>query len=156
METTEARLIPHLTVSDAAAAIDFYKKAFNAVEVARHIAPDGKRIMHARVELFGSALMLNDDFCDYTGGKSNTPEALSGSPVTLHLQVDDARRVWDLAVAAGAKVVMPLQEQFWGDIYGMFIDPFGHKWSVGETVKKLSETQIQEGAKQAFGHAPRA
>jgi PhnB protein len=156
METTEARLIPHLTVSDAAAAIDFYKKAFNAVEVARHIAPDGKRIMHARLELFDSASMLNDDFCDYTGGKSNTPEALSGSPVTLHLQVDDARRVWDLAVAAGAKVVMPLQEQFWGDIYGMFIDPFGHKWSVGQTVKKLSETQIQEGAKQAFGDAPRA
>jgi PhnB protein len=150
MEAMHESLIPHLTVSNAAAAIDFYKEAFGAVEVARHPAPDGKRLMHARVDILNSALMLNDDFPEYSGGKSSTPEALGGSPVTLHLQVNDARKVWDAAVAAGATVAMPLQEQFWGDLYGVVMDPFGHKWSIGQAVKKLSSTEIEEGAKAAF------
>lgn len=143
-------LIPHLTVDDGAAAIEFYKNAFGAVEIARHLAPDGKRLMHARMDVFGSPLMLNDDFPEYSGGKSRTPTGLGGSPVTLHLQVEDAQKVWDRAVAAGAKVTMPLKEQFWGDIYGQFLDPFGHTWSVGQMVKKLSEAEIEEGAKAVF------
>jgi len=153
MEAMREGLMPHITVSDAAAAIDFYKKAFDAIEVACHLAPDGKRIMHARLDLFDSVLMLNDDFPEYCGGKSNTPQALTGSPVTLHLQVNDARKVWDSAVAAGANVMMPLQEQFWGDLYGVFTDPFGHRWSIGQRVKQLSDSEIQEGAKEAFQHA---
>ncbi|HEX3437842.1 MAG TPA: VOC family protein [Pseudacidobacterium sp.] len=151
MEAVHEGLAPHLTVSNAAAAIDFYKKAFNAVEVARHLAPDGKRVMHARLDLFNSVLMLNDDFPEYNNGKANTPEALGGSPITLHLQVNDARKVWDEALAAGGTVAMPLQEQFWGDLYGLFVDPFGHKWSVGQQVKTMSSEELKEGAKAAFG-----
>jgi PhnB protein len=150
MEGTHVGLLPHLTVDGAAAAIEFYKKAFDAVEVSRSLAPDGERIMHARLDLVGGAFMLNDDFPEYNDGKSSTPLAFGGSPITLHLQVEDAQKVWDNAVAAGAKVRMSLKEQFWGDIYGQIVDPFGHIWSIGQNVKKLSEAEIEEGAKAVF------
>ena len=143
-------LSPHIFVSNAAAAIDFYKKAFNAEELTRHLAPDGKRIMHAALLLNGTTLMLCDDFPEYCGGKSSTPEALGGSPVVLHLQVKAADPVFERAVAAGATVRMPLADQFWGDRYGQITDPFGHTWSIGSQVKKLTEEQIREASKAAF------
>ena len=143
-------LSPHIFVSNAAAAIDFYKKAFNAEELTRHLAPDGKRIMHAALLLNGTTLMLCDDFPEYCGGKSSTPEALGGSPVVLHLQVKEADPVFEQAVAAGATVRMPLADQFWGDRYGQITDPFGHTWSIGAQVKKLTEEQIREASKAAF------
>ena len=148
-ERAVSPLSPHLFVSNAAAAIDFYKRAFNAKELTRHAAPDGKRIMHASLLINGMTLMLSDDFPEYSG-KSSTPEALGGSPVILHLQVNEADPLFDQAVAAGATVTMPLQDQFWGDRYGQLKDPFGHKWSIGASVRKLSEQEIQEGAKAAF------
>jgi PhnB protein len=143
-------LIPHLVVSDANAAIDFYKKAFGAQEIMRHLAPDGKKIMHASLEVLGSRLMLNDDFPEFCGGKSSTPQALGGTPVTLHLHVSDARAVWDKAVAAGATINMPLKDQFWGDRYGVISDPFGHKWSIGQTISKPSAEEVAKAAEEAF------
>jgi len=143
-------LAPHLVVSDGNAAIEFYKKAFGATETVRHIAPDGKRIMHAGLEVLGSRLMLNDDFPEYCGGKDSTPQALGGTPVTLHLQVDDARATFDQAVAAGATINMPLSDMFWGDRYGVLSDPFGHKWSIGQTISKPSPEEIAKGAEEAF------
>src|SRR5438309_6907148 len=119
-------LSPHLFVSNAAAAIDFYKQAFEADELERHSEPDGKRIMHASLLINGATLMLSDDFPEFRGGKSSTPEALGGSPVVLHLQVRDADSAFNKAVAAGARVTMPLADQFWGDRYGQVTDPFGH------------------------------
>jgi PhnB protein len=142
-------LTPYLTVSDAAAAIDFYKKAFGAEELARHSAPDGKRLMHAHLKVLGMDLMLSDDFPEHMG-RSRTPEAFGGSPVTLHLHTDDVNTLWANAVAAGAKVTMPLQDQFWGDRYGQFTDPFGHTWSAGQTIKKVSPEELAAGAKAAF------
>jgi PhnB protein len=142
-------LTPYLTVSNAAAAIDFYKKAFGAEEVARHQAPDGKRLMHASLKVLGMDLMLSDDFPEHMG-RSRTPEAFGGSPVTLHLQTDDVNSLWEKAVAAGAKVTMPLADQFWGDRYGQFTDPFGHSWSAGQTIKKMTEEEVMAGAKAAF------
>ena len=142
-------MTPYLTVSNAAAAIDFYKKAFGAEEVARHAAPDGKRLMHAHLKVLGTDLMLSDDFPEHMGS-SRTPEAFDGSPVTLHLHTDDVNTLWANAVAAGAKVTMPLQDQFWGDRYGQFIDPFGHSWSAGQTIKQVSEEELVAGAKAAF------
>jgi PhnB protein len=142
-------LTPYLTVSNAAAAIDFYKKAFGAEEVARHQAPDGKRLMHAHLKVLGMDLMLSDDFPEHMG-RSRTPEAFGGSPVTLHLHTDDVNSLWEKAVAAGAKVTMPLADQFWGDRYGQFTDPFGHSWSAGQTIKKVSEEELVAGAKAAF------
>jgi PhnB protein len=142
-------LTPYLTVSDAAAAIDFYKKAFGAEEVARHLAPDGKRLMHAHLKVLGMDLMLSDDFPEHMG-RSRTPEAFGGSPVTLHLQTDDVDSLWANALAAGAKVMMPLKDQFWGDRYGQFTDPFGHSWSAGQTIKTVSAEELEEAAKAAF------
>src|SRR6266851_608000 len=82
-ERTFPPLSPHLIVSDAAAAIDFYKKAFGAIELTRHLAPDGKRIMHASVLINGATVMLNDEFPEYSGGKRSAPDALGGTPVVL-------------------------------------------------------------------------
>ena len=143
-------LSPHLFVSNATAAIDFYKKAFNAQELARHAAPDGKRIMHATLRIDGATLMLCDDFPEYRGGKGSTPEALGGSPVILHLQVPEADPVFNQAVAAGAKVAMPLKDQFWGDRYGQITDPFGHTWSIGAKQRNMSEQEIEQAAKAHF------
>jgi PhnB protein len=143
-------LSPHIFVSNAAAAIDFYKKAFNAEELTRHAAPDGKRLMHAALLINGSTLMLCDDFPEYCGGKSSTPEAFGGSPVVLHLQVAEADPVYEQAVAAGATVAMPLADQFWGDRYGQIKDPFGHTWSIGARVRKVSEEELKEAAKAQF------
>jgi PhnB protein len=145
-------LIPHIVTSNAAAAIDFYKKAFGAVELARHAVPNGDKIMHASLSINGGVLMLNDDFSSSMGRKSETPEALGGSPVTFHLQVDNADAVWGKAVAAGAEVTMPLADQFWGDRYGQLRDPFGHYWSIGQTISKPSQAEIEERAKAVFAH----
>jgi PhnB protein len=150
MENTALGITPYLVVSDANAAIDFYKKALDGKEIARHTAPNSNKVMHARVDIHGSTLMFSDDFPEYMGGKSRTPQALGGTPVTIHLQVENAQAVWDKAVSAGANVIMPLKEQFWGDIYGKFVDPFGHEWSIGQSVKQLSEEELMAGAKTAF------
>ena len=146
-------LSPHFAVSDANAAIEFYKKAFNATELHRHMAPDGKRIMHAALQVNGAILMLNDEFPEYTGGKSSTPEALGGTPVTLHLQVTDADSVFNQAVAAGATVKFPLMDQFWGDRYGQVKDPFGHAWSIGSPIKKMTSEEVEQAAKSQFARA---
>ncbi|MFZ0743475.1 MAG: VOC family protein [Terracidiphilus sp.] len=141
---------PYIVVSNAAAAIDFYKNAFGAVELVRHTAPGTDKLMHAHLEVHGGNLMLSDDFSSSMGGKSETPEALGGSPVTFHLHVDDADAAWNKALAAGAQVKMPLADQFWGDRYGQLTDPFGFHWSIGQTIKNPTPTELEEGAKAAF------
>ncbi len=141
---------PYLVVSDGAAAIDFYKQAFGAVELVRHAAPGSNKLMHAHLVVHGGHLMLADDFAPEMGRPSETPEALGGSPVTFHIHTDNADDVWEQALAAGAKVLMPLADQFWGDRYGQLKDPFGHKWSIGQTLKQPTEQELEEGAKAAF------
>jgi PhnB protein len=138
---------PYLVVSNAAAAIDFYKNAFGAVELARHPAPGTNKIMHAALVINGGHIMLSDDFSAQHDGKSQTPEALGGSPVTFNLQVDDANASWDRALAEGATVAMPLADQFWGDRYGQLTDPFGHKWSICQSVRTLSPEEMEEASK---------
>jgi PhnB protein len=145
-------LSPHFAVSDAAAAIDFYKAAFGAVETARHLAPNSGKIMHASLKIANRDLMLNDDFSAEMGQKSETVEALGGCPVVLHLQVEDADAAWAKALAAGATVKMPLKDQFWGDRYGMLRDPFGIYWSIGQTVSKPTPAEVEEAAKAVFAH----
>ena len=125
-------IAPHLGIRDgrAAEAIDFYKAAFGAEELARMPADDGKRLMHAHLKINGGSVMLNDDFPEYTGRQAGPPEG-----ITLHLQVADADALWRRAVDAGASVTMELADQFWGDRYGQLQDPFGHRWSIGAPVK---------------------
>lgn len=139
---------PHLVVDDAPAAIDFYIKAFGAVEVGRVPRPDGK-LIHAALHINGALVMLNDDFPEMTGGRSMTPPALGGTPVTIHLTVTDVDEKFQQAVDAGATVVMPLEDQFWGDRYGMVRDPFGHQWSLGQPVREVSYEEIQQAMGQA-------
>lgn len=139
---------PMLTVSDGAAAIDFYVKAFDAEELGRVPAPDGKRLFHAALRINGTMVMLNDDFPDMNDGKSVTPEALGGSPVTIHLTVTDVDAKFQQAVDAGATVVMPLEDMFWGDRYGEVRDPFGHMWSLGQPVREVSQEEIDQAVKQ--------
>jgi PhnB protein len=134
-------LSPHLVVDDAAAAIDFYVSAFVATELARVPHPDG-RLVHAALTINGSTVMLNDDFPDFNDGKASTPTALGGTPVTIHLQVPDVETAFARAVEAGATVVAPLEDQFWGDRYGVVRDPFGHQWSLGQPVREVSMEEI--------------
>lgn len=138
------RVIPHLVVNDGAAALDFYTKAFDATEEMRMPTPDG-RLMHAAISLGGNMVMLMDEFPEM-GGKS--PKTLGGSPVTIHLMVKNADDAIARAEAAGAKVLMPAQDQFWGDRYGVVEDPFGHTWSLAHTVKQLSGEEMKAAAEK--------
>jgi uncharacterized glyoxalase superfamily protein PhnB len=136
------RLTPHLVCAGAAEAIEFYKRAFGAIEMIRLPAPDGK-LMHACVSINGSSVMLVDE-SPAMGNLS--PLSLKGTPVTIHLIVDDADAVTTRAVAAGAKLLMPVADMFWGDRYGVLEDPFGHRWAVATPKRKMSEAEIRDAA----------
>ena len=138
---------PHLVCAGAADAIEFYKKAFGAVEVARQPGPDGK-IMHASIRIGDSAVMLVDEFPAW-GVRG--PKALGGSPVTIHLYVEDADAFAARAVAAGAKVTMPIEDAFWGDRYGQLEDPFGHRWSVATHVRDVTPTEMERAMREMAG-----
>jgi PhnB protein len=133
-------LTPHLVCAGAAEAIDFYQRAFGAVELGRLPGPDGK-LVHAAVRIGDSTLMLVDENPQW--GMLG-PKALKGSPVTIHLYVTDVDATVAQAVAAGAKVTMPVADMFWGDRYGKLEDPFGHHWSVATQVRKLGFDEIKQ------------
>lgn len=140
-------ITPHLVCAGAADAIAFYKQAFNAEELARLPGPDGK-LLHALIRIGDSALMLVDEF---PGQGSLGPKSLKGSPVTIHLYVEDVDAVVARAVAAGAKITMPVEDMFWGDRYGRLEDPFGHHWSVATHVRDVSPEEIREAVGRQCG-----
>ncbi len=142
-------VIPHLVCDPCAKAIEFYKKAFGAVETNRMLAPDG-RIIHAAVRIGNSFVFLVDDFPEYRGGKSHSPKGLGGTPVTLHRYVENCDAAIKRAQEAGATVTMPPADMFWGDRYGQVTDPFGHNWSLATHIKDLSPDEMQAGMKEAF------
>jgi uncharacterized glyoxalase superfamily protein PhnB len=135
-------ITPHLIIKGAAEAIDFYKRAFGATELNRMPmpSPDGQmKIGHAALQIGDSKLFLADEFPEFGGfGPGKT------SPVTIHLYVTDANASFARAVEAGAKVVMPLSDTFWGDRYGKLVDPFGHHWSLAEHLEDLTPEQMME------------
>jgi PhnB protein len=141
-------LAPHITVADAAKAIEFYKKALGAKEIGRHAGPGGK-IMHAQLQIGDSRLMLNDAFPEM-GACGPTPTAGGGAPFTIHLCVEDVDNVFNQAIAAGAKATMPVMDQFWGDRYGKFVDPFGHHWSVATHIKDMTPAEIEAAGQAAM------
>ena len=140
---------PHLICADAAKAIEFYKAAFGAEEAARMNTPDGK-IMHAAVRIGDSIVMLVDEFPDMG---ASSPLGLKGSPVTIHLYVENADAVFDQAVRAGATVRMPLQDMFWGDRYGQITDPFGQQWSIATHVEDVTPEEMSRRQQEAFSKA---
>lgn len=129
-------IVPHLTVNDANAAIAFYQKALGAKEIMRMPADDGKRLMHAELQIGNATFYLNDDFPEYCGGKLKAATSLGGTPVTLHQYVPDVDAAIARAQEFGAQVAMPAQDMFWGDRYGSVKDPFGHSWSFATPLKK--------------------
>jgi uncharacterized glyoxalase superfamily protein PhnB len=148
----QENLIPHLVCERCTEAIEFYKKAFGAEEISRAPAPDGRRIMHAALRIGKSVLFLNDDFPEYCGGKSSTPTALTGTPVTIHHYVENCDAAIKRAQDAGATVSMPPMDMFWGDRYGVVVDPYGHKWSFATHIKDLTPDEVEAGMKAAFAH----
>jgi PhnB protein len=137
-------LIPQLTLDNAAQAIDWYKKALGAEEVGRGLGPDGK-IMHAEIKIGGSRFFVNDVMM---GQKS--PKGYGGSPASFWLYVENSDTVYSRAVDAGAKVQMPLDNQFWGDRAGCVSDPEGYSWWIATRKEDLTPTEIQQRAEEFF------
>jgi PhnB protein len=131
---------PHLNVRDAGQALEFYKKAFGAKETVRMPGPGGK-ILHAEIKIGDSHLFLADEMPEWG---SRSPLTIGGTATAICLYVDDADAVFNQAVAAGAKVLMPLQDQFWGDRYGKLSDPFGHEWAVATHLEDLSPEEMKK------------
>jgi uncharacterized glyoxalase superfamily protein PhnB len=139
-------ITPHLTVRGVARAIEWYGRAFGANELYRNMAPDGEHIMHSELLLGDSRFFVVDEFPHMPC----SPETLGGSSVTLHLYVEDVDAMFDKALDAGATAIMPVQDCFWGDRYGILADPFGHRWSIASRLEDLSpEEQQRRGADYA-------
>jgi PhnB protein len=139
-------ITPSITVRNAAAAIDFYKRAFGAQETMRMNAPDGK-IAHAELRIGDSTIMLNDEM-DW--GNCKSPQTLGGASGGLHIYVPDVDAAFDQAVTAGAQVRMPVADMFWGDRYGNVTDPFGHVWGLATHKEDLTPQQIEERAREFY------
>jgi PhnB protein len=135
-------ITPQLAVKGVAEAIDWYTKALGANELLRNLAPDGKSIMHSELLLGDSRFFVVDEF----PGSMVSPASLGGTSVTLHLYVQDVDALFGRAVAAGATVLMPVADQFWGDRYGILKDPFGHRWSIASRIEDLSPKALQARA----------
>ena len=140
---------PYLIVKNAAAAIEFYKKALGAVELYRMEAPGGK-IGHAEIKIGDSPVMLADEYPDmgYKG-----PESLGGTSVSLMVYVADVDKIYPRAIAAGGKELRPLQNQFYGDRSGTLSDPFGHVWTISSHVEDVSEEEMAKRAEDAMKEA---
>lgn len=147
-------LTPHLVCDGAADAIAFYRQAFGAEELMRIPGEDG-RLMHAAIAINGAMVMLMDEM---KGMGVLSPTSLGGTPVTLHIHAANADAAIARAEAAGATVVMPASDMFWGDRYGVVKDPFGHSWSIAHPLRDtaMSEAELREAAKDATCGQPAA
>jgi len=144
-------LTPHLTVRNAERAIEFYKQAFGAEVRGGGVAKDPQgKVMHAELKIGDSIIMLNDEYPEF-GSKS--PQSIGDSSMALHIYTDNVDAAFDRAVKAGARVEMPVMDQFWGDRYGRLQDPFGHKWSIATHVRDMSEDEMKKGMDEAFAKA---
>ena len=129
-------------------AIDFYKRAFGAVELVRMPMPGSQRVMHATLKIGGSEIMLSDEFPEHDSNRG--PDIVGSTTVTIHLQVPNADKAFARAVEAGATSVMPPADMFWGDRFGKLRDPFGHEWTIAHHIRDVSPTEIKEAARKMF------
>jgi PhnB protein len=146
----EDQFIPHLIVSNGLAAIEFYKNLFGAEEGHRMMASDGKRLMHGEIVLDGHKFFLSDEFEAGEGGTLKSPQALGGTCVRITIEVADADALVERAVAGGARVLMPLQDLFWGARYGKILDPFGHEWGINQQLKEQTDEETHAAAEEFF------
>lgn len=138
---------PYLIITNAAQAIEFYKKAFGATELTRLATPDGK-LMHAEIKIGDSPIMICDECPDWN---ALSPLTIGGTTVSIVLYVDDVDTVVKQALAAGATEQMPVEDQFWGDRMGTVVDPYGHKWSIATHTEDVSPEELDKRAKALFG-----
>jgi len=146
----EDQFVPHLIVSDGLAALKFYEEVLGAERGHTMMAPDGRRVMHGELTLDGHKIFLSDEFSAAEGGSCSTPQTLGGSCVRIMLMTDNADAVVERAVARGAKVLMPVQDMFWGARYGQIVDPFGHQWGINQQLKEQSEAETNAAADEFF------
>jgi PhnB protein len=146
----EDQFIPELIVRNGPAALDFYKSVFGAEELHRMMKPGSEKLMHGELTLDGHKFFVCDEFPASEGGTCKSPATLGGTGVRVTLMVDDAAEVVERAVAAGARVSMPVQDMFWGGRYGKIVDPFGHEWGINQQLKEQSHEEIQIAADEFF------
>jgi PhnB protein len=144
------QFIPHLVVNNCLAAIDFYKNVLGAEEGHRMMSPDGRKVMHGELVLDGHRLFVSDEFDESEGGSLKSPQTLGGTASRVTLEVDDADRVIARATAAGARVIMPAQDMFWGARYGKFVDPFGQEWGINQQLQQQSAGETEAKAGEFF------
>lgn len=144
-------ITPYLTIKGAGDAISFYENAFGATEVCRLVCPQSGKILHAELRIGNACVFLSEEWPD-CGGVS--PLALGGSPVGIHLYVEDTDAAFARAVEAGATPEMPPADMFWGDRFAKLVDPFGHKWSLAHQIEALTPDQMQERMIAEFASAP--
>lgn len=135
----------YLIVNDGKGAIEFYKRAFGAKELTRSLTPDGK-VMNAQIRVGDSIIMIADEV---PGTPMRSPASLGASTVTLHVYSKNVDKLWARATEAGARILMPLDDQFWGDRYGQLVDPFGHHWSLAQHIK-MSAKEMEERRRAAM------
>ncbi len=144
-------ITPYLVVNNGVEAIEFYRRAFGAIEKYRHSSPDGKTIINAELRIGDSPILLSDEFSHEGGTEScRSPKSIGGSAVTIHIYTEDVDKVFNQAVSAGAKAVMPVMDMFWGDRYGQLVDPYGHIWSIATHKQDLSNEEIQSAGEAMF------
>ena len=147
----EDQFIPQLIVHNGAAALEFYKRAFGAAEGERMMTPDGAKLIHGELILDGHKFFVSNEFSAAEGGSCKSPQTLGGTGVRITLLVDDADALVARAVAAGARVTMPVADMFWGARYGKIVDPFGHEWGINQQLREQSEEQTRAAAEEFFG-----
>jgi PhnB protein len=152
----EHQFVPELIVRNGPAALEFYKKAFGAEEVDRMLTPDGKKLIHGELALDGHKFFVCDEFPASEGGTCKSPETLGGTAVRVTLLVDDADGVVARAVAAGARVSLPVQDMFWGGRYGKIVDPFGHEWGVNQQLREQSHEETRAAGDAYFANRKRS
>ena len=143
-------ITPSIIVSNSKEAIEFYKKVFDAKEIYQFPTPEGKT-MHAMIQIGDSIVMMADEF-PKMGTRS--PLIVGGTSTTIHLYVEDADKVYNQAIKAGATPTMPLMDAFWGDRYGMLVDPFGHSWGIATHQKDVSPEDMRKAAEEFMATQP--
>jgi PhnB protein len=146
----EDQFIPELIVGNGPAALDFYRNVFGAEEVHRMMKPGSDKLVHGELILDGHKLFVCDEFPPSQGGTCKSPATLGGTGVRITLLVDDADGIVNRAVAAGARVSMPVQDMFWGARYGKIVDPFGHEWGINQQIKVQSREETEIAANGFF------
>ena len=146
------QFIPQLIVIGGAQAMDFYRRDFDAQELMRTLTPDGEKLVHGELAIDGHKFYVSDETDASHGGTCKSPKSLGGTSVRITLYVDDADRIFQQAILAGATALMPVQDMFWGGRYGKLVDPFGHEWGIHQEQKQQTEIETQKAADQYFAH----